>query len=139
MTTKLFISRVVVDVSFARGIGSGPHIGHGRVFEFRRKLCIDLGPLRGEIWIINDGFDRTLGHAGSAINAEFGINHGENFTVVFRGIDAIDRADLHTGCVAFAQTFFGDNESHEAISVIRVAGLWAHRGERGWIVNNLTS
>lgn len=118
MTKKLLFSWVVIDVAFARGISRRTHIGHGAVFELRRKVFVDLGPLRRQIRIVDDGFNGALGDARAAVDAKFGVNHGKDFALVFCRVDTIDRADLHTGGVAFAETFVGNNESHEAISIV---------------------
>jgi hypothetical protein len=69
-------------------------------------------PLPGQRILGKDGFDRTLGFAGRAVDALFRVDDEDPV----RFVDAVDRADVQAGEILNVDAGVGDDECH-AVSV----------------------
>tara|TARA_B100000941_G_C28460876_1_gene530669 strand:- start:798 stop:1094 length:297 start_codon:yes stop_codon:yes gene_type:complete len=96
--------------------------------EYRYSLATDqllkvisvlgdvVGPFFGQIFFREDGLDRTLIDAQTAVNAGVGIDvkHFRRFkvVVVLGGMNAVHRADFNAGSVFGVHTGFSNNVRH---------------------------
>jgi hypothetical protein len=83
--------------------------------EFRRDVRLSV-----------NGFDRTFGHAGGAINAFIGVN----YQPVFQLIKAGDRADFDAIGELAALAFAG-NDVHKCVNLVQVHA-WRQCGLHDW-------
>jgi hypothetical protein len=84
--------------------------------EIRVDLDI-LPPFFGGRGFLKNGGDRTGGLASTTVDALIRIDiqllNRLELLLVLRGMDAIDRADIHAGCILYTDTRLSNNVGHD--------------------------